>query len=137
MKYDLVVSREENTDVSMVQWRIPAEQWTSLERGVPLISAPFSARGLQNLSLHFYPKGDDFAEEGFCSLYFMIPKDTRVRRRLFVGRTLHDAEVAEGTKHVGLSNAAMLAEQMVDGSVIVGVTELEVVEARADVADVV
>merc|ERR1712217_814516 len=69
-------------------WRIEnVEQLRStITKGQYLGSPTFSACGLDGFSFHIYLRGDDFCEEGYCSLYFHVPSDTTVMRTLFLGR---------------------------------------------------
>eukprot|EP00929_Paragymnodinium_shiwhaense_P119236 TRINITY_DN9111_c0_g1_i3.p1 TRINITY_DN9111_c0_g1~~TRINITY_DN9111_c0_g1_i3.p1 ORF type:complete len:241 (+),score=79.86 TRINITY_DN9111_c0_g1_i3:138-860(+) len=125
------VQQIENRGVETVQWRIEnVEELCGKHRKGSFVKSPeFSACGLSGFSFHFYPRGDDFAEEGNCSLYFHVPEKTVVSRTLFLGRARHGPAEAEATKNVGVSDLCRLQDHIDQAtrSVIVGVDGLEVI----------
>jgi len=123
----------ENKDVETVQWRIPEiERVRSRHsKGQHIASPEFSACGLDGFVFHFYPRGDDFADEGYCSLYLHVPSDTTVERVLFVGRAKHGPAEADSIKHCGVSEICVLSNEIDKdtGSLVVGVDGLRVVSS--------
>eukprot|EP00439_Symbiodinium_sp_Y106_P016128 s1451_g2.t1 len=114
----------ENRNVEIVHWRIEnAEDVRSrFQKGEYLASPEFSACGLG---------GDDFCEEGYCSVYFHLPQDTKVRRTLFVGRQRHGPVEAESLTNIGVSEMCVLSNQIDKdtGSVVIGVEDLQVLSS--------
>jgi len=123
----------ENKKVDTIQWRIEdVEQVRSRSsRGDHLASPEFSACGLDGFCFHFYPRGDDFAEEGYCSVYFHVPSETRVLRTLFMGRARHGPAEADSLKNCGVSEMAILTNEIdkATGSVVVGVDGLQILSS--------
>jgi len=123
----------ENRNVEIVHWRIEnAEDVRSrFQKGEYLASPEFSACGLGGFCFHFYPRGDDFCEEGYCSVYFHLPQDTKVRRTLFVGRQRHGPVEAESLTNIGVSEMCVLSNQIDKdtGSVVIGVEDLQVLSS--------
>lgn len=132
-KLERRIQKIENNDVETVQWRIEHidEVRAKTPKGAYLASPEFSACGLNGFSFHFYPSGDDFAHEGFCSLYFHVPDETRVSRTLFLGRVRHGPVEAESLKCCGVSDMCVLQKEIdrVTGSIVVGVDGLQVLRA--------
>merc|ERR1712139_58570 len=54
--------------------------------GRSIQSEPFSAQGLTNMQLVFFPQGSGAATEGYCSLYLKVQDGEKISRRLFVHR---------------------------------------------------
>mmetsp|Transcript_22953 Transcript_22953/g.42569 ORF Transcript_22953/g.42569 Transcript_22953/m.42569 type:complete len:248 (+) Transcript_22953:93-836(+) len=123
----------ENKEVTTVQWRIEnVEQVRSrCSRGDHVASPEFSAGGLDGFSFHFYPRGDDFCEEGYCSVYFHVPPDTRVSRTLFLGRARHGPVEADSLKNCGVSEMCVLSNEIdkATGSIVIGVDTLQVLSS--------
>ncbi|CAK9031731.1 unnamed protein product [Durusdinium trenchii] len=123
----------ENRNVEVVHWRIEhAEQVRSQhQKGEFLPSPEFSAGGLGGFRFHFYPRGDVFCEEGYCSLYLHLPPDTKVSRTLFVGRARHGPSEADSLKNCGVSEMCVLSNQIDKdtGSVVIGVENLQVLSS--------
>jgi len=79
-----------------------------------------------------YPnKRDDFCEEGYCSVYFHIPKDTVVSRTLFLGRARHGPVEADMLKNCGVSEMCVLSNQIdkATGSIVIGVDSLQILSS--------
>lgn len=127
----------ENREVESVLWRIEnAEQMRGKYIKGQYISSPqFAACGLDGFSFHFYPRGDDFSEEGYCSLFFHIPTNARIKRTLFMGRSRHGPEEAEGLKNAGVSEMGVLSNEIdrATGSLVLGVDGLQVLSAPSAV----
>merc|ERR1711957_891382 len=120
-------------EVDTIHWRVEhVEQLRkSKKKGEFLHSPKFSACGLSGFSFHFYPKGDDFADEGYCSVYFHIPVDTRIERTLFCGKTKHGPAEADAMKNNGVSEMCVLtgAIDKATGSVVIGVEGLKLLSS--------
>merc|ERR1740117_1488528 len=123
----------ENKEVSTVQWRIEDVEKvrSSCSRGQFVASPTFSAGGLDGFCFHFYPRGDDFCEEGYCSVYFHVPRDTVVSRTLFLGRARHGPAEADELKNCGVSEMCVLSNEVdkATGSIVVGVDGLQIVNS--------
>mmetsp|Transcript_76843 Transcript_76843/g.222052 ORF Transcript_76843/g.222052 Transcript_76843/m.222052 type:complete len:237 (-) Transcript_76843:181-891(-) len=123
----------ENKEVDTVQWRIEniEEVRRNYSKGQFLASPEFSAGGLDGFSFHLYPRGDDFAEEGYCSLYFHVPRDTRISRTLFLGRTRHGPAEADSLKNCGISEMCVLSNEIdkATGSIVIGVEGLQILSS--------
>mmetsp|Transcript_10571 Transcript_10571/g.20384 ORF Transcript_10571/g.20384 Transcript_10571/m.20384 type:complete len:756 (-) Transcript_10571:31-2298(-) len=78
--------------VRRIEWRV--EQAGLLRRCFPLgeslCSAPFSAAGIENMQLIFYPSGYGNCTEGFCSLFLFGPAGTTLRATLWAGSQRRD-----------------------------------------------
>lgn len=133
LKLEKQIQVIENKQVDVVHWRIEnVEQMRSkMQKGQFVASPEFSAGGLGGFSFHFYPRGDDFCEEGYCSLYFHIPTDTRIERTLFLGRVRHGPDEADSLHNNGVSEMAVLSNQIdkETGSVVIGVDGLKVLSS--------
>lgn len=89
---EAMVAREaeilRNMSVSRVEWRIAGilKRMESLPQGHPLVSKPFSAGGVRNVFLEFYPCGNqNTTKDGHCGLYVRCPVGISVVITLFVG----------------------------------------------------
>jgi len=123
----------ENKGVDCVHWRIEdiEQKRSKCKQGEHIASPEFSAGGLDGFRFHFYPRGDDFAEEGYCSLYLLIPIDTKISRTLFLGRTRHGPVESEATKNCGVSEMCVLSNEIdkATGSIVIGVDDLKILQA--------
>jgi len=123
----------ENKEVDIVHWRIEDVDAirSKYQKGQYLASPEFSACGLDGFSFHLYLRGDDFAEEGYCSLYFHVPSETRVTRTLFMGRVRHGPAEADSLKNCGISEMCVLSNEIdkETGSIVVGVDGLQVLSS--------
>lgn len=123
----------ENRNVEVVHWRIEhvEDVRSQHQKGAFLASPEFSAGGLGGFRFHFYPRGDDFCEEGYCSLYLHVPRDTKVSRTLFVGRARNGPSEADALKNCGVSEMCVLSNQIDKdtGSVVIGVEDLQVLSS--------
>eukprot|EP00928_Gymnodinium_smaydae_P013305 TRINITY_DN14865_c0_g1_i3.p1 TRINITY_DN14865_c0_g1~~TRINITY_DN14865_c0_g1_i3.p1 ORF type:complete len:239 (-),score=51.56 TRINITY_DN14865_c0_g1_i3:97-780(-) len=121
----------ENKEVDTIQWRIEnIEKVRAAHAKGEFVASPhFSACGLDGFCFHFYPRGDDFADEGYCSLYFHVPADTVVTRTLFLGRKMHGPAEADSLKNCGVSEMCVLSNEIdkATGSIVIGVDGLKVV----------
>jgi len=79
-----------NRTVRRVEWKVQgvARLMDLCKGGEAVDSPPFSAAGLENLRLHFYPRGHDSecaAYAQFCALYLSAPAGSTIRGSLFIG----------------------------------------------------
>eukprot|EP00931_Biecheleriopsis_adriatica_P061546 TRINITY_DN37008_c0_g1_i2.p1 TRINITY_DN37008_c0_g1~~TRINITY_DN37008_c0_g1_i2.p1 ORF type:complete len:237 (-),score=49.43 TRINITY_DN37008_c0_g1_i2:246-956(-) len=123
----------ENKHVEVIQWRIENVEKvrSQYQKGQFIASPEFSACGLGGFSIHFYPRGDDFCEEGYCSVYFHVPADTKVERTLFLGRARHGPAEADSLRNCGVSEMCVLSNQIdkATGSIVIGVDGLRVLSS--------
>lgn len=123
----------ENKDVRNVHWHIDNvdKVRSKIEKGDYIASPSFSLGGLDGFSFHFYPRGDDFAEEGYCSLYFHVPKDAQVERTLFIGKEKNGPCLADSVKNCGISEMCVLSNQVDrnSGAVVIGVMDCRIVSS--------
>ena len=123
-----------DTDVfcTKAEWKISgiSQKIKECAKGQSLWSPEFSAAGLRNLQLEFFPRGRESATlDGFCSVFFWAPEGTHVKYELFVGshRRAPDEDNYETRMGHGHSNFCLLsAEVAKDDSVTVGVEILDV-----------
>lgn len=122
----------ENMDVSSIHWPIGnVEKVRSRYTKGEFMSSPeFSAGGTDGFRFHFYPRGDDFCEEGFCSLYLRLPEDTRVERTLFLGQKRYGPDEADSSLNCGVSEMCVLSNEIdKTGSVVIGVDGLKILSS--------
>eukprot|EP00416_Gambierdiscus_australes_P013283 CAMPEP_0171135954 /NCGR_PEP_ID=MMETSP0766_2-20121228/130658_1 /TAXON_ID=439317 /ORGANISM="Gambierdiscus australes, Strain CAWD 149" /LENGTH=745 /DNA_ID=CAMNT_0011599471 /DNA_START=12 /DNA_END=2249 /DNA_ORIENTATION=+ len=79
--------------VRRIEWRV--EQASLLRRCFPngesMCSAPFSAAGIENMQMMFYPSGYGGCSDGFCSVYLWAPAGTTLKCSLWAGNQRRDA----------------------------------------------
>ena len=116
-----------------VEWKISSitEKMKDHPKGHSIWSPEFSAAGVRNLQIEFFPCGRESATlENFCSVFFWCPEGTNIKYELFVGshRRAPDEDVYETRMGHGHSNFCLLAAEIdkSDDSVIVGVEILDV-----------
>ncbi|KAF4714719.1 hypothetical protein FOZ63_022559, partial [Perkinsus olseni] len=71
-----------------VEWTITGirEQLKVCPKNVSIWSPEFSACGIRNMQLEFFPQGRETATlDGFCSVFFWCPEGTNIKYQLFVG----------------------------------------------------
>jgi len=100
-------------------------------KGQSLWSPEFSAAGLRNLQLEFFPAGRESATlEGFCSVFFWCPEGTHIKYELFAGshRRAPDEDVYETRMGHGHSNFCLLEAEVdkADDSITIGVEIIDV-----------
>eukprot|EP00440_Ansanella_granifera_P042425 gb/GFBE01045995.1/.p1 GENE.gb/GFBE01045995.1/~~gb/GFBE01045995.1/.p1 ORF type:complete len:342 (+),score=81.20 gb/GFBE01045995.1/:1-1026(+) len=79
----------ENRGVSQVVWKINkiSEHLKHYPRGASLCSKTFTAAGISEILLEFYPNGSQITKkDGFCSFYLRCPDGVSVIVTLFVGK---------------------------------------------------
>jgi len=118
-----------------VEWRIEniSQKMGELHKGAWLESPTFSAAGMSDLKLDFYPNGSsECTKQGFCSLFVWCPANTLARYKLSVGdRTVEFEHRFDKDEPRGRPNFCLLESQMdnVDDSVTVA---LEFISVRHD-----
>lgn len=122
--------------VGRVEWRI--EQATMLQqcfaRGACLCSATFSAAGLSDLQLVFYPSGDKETRELYCGLFLHAPGQEAVQCWLSIGKQRREALGARDRPgFFGRSNFCLFEGSVDKGSDTLTVA-LEVSEAQLSLA---
>merc|ERR1719316_2550757 len=117
----------QNRNVSKVNWRITkvAERLKHLPRGASMWTRLFTAAGIREMLLEFYPNGStNTTKDGYCAFYIRCPEGVSVVVTLFVGnvrkgpiKTTFDSLTGKG-----LPDFCMLQDQInEDGSVDVGI----------------
>jgi len=115
----------QNRGIERVEWRITncAKKFAAIPRETPLYSPSFSACGVREIILEFYPSGAKMTgTEGNCGFYFRCPCGTNLIVTLFVGKYKKGPikAVFDGINGKGLPDFCNLASQIVDDEVIVG-----------------
>jgi len=121
--------------VRRIEWRV--EQAGLLRRCFPsgesLCSAPFSAAGIENMQLIFYPSGYGGCTEGFCSLFLFGPAGTTLRASLWAGNQRRDvSHYFEEPGAFGRTNFCRF-ESAIDAEEDTVRIALEVEEAHQDI----
>mmetsp|Transcript_108179 Transcript_108179/g.187868 ORF Transcript_108179/g.187868 Transcript_108179/m.187868 type:complete len:348 (+) Transcript_108179:32-1075(+) len=117
----------QNKSVSRVIWKINkvAERMEHLPRGASMWSRVFTAAGIREILLEFYPNGSsNTTKENYCAFYIRCPEGVEMIVTLFVGRerkgpikTTFDSLTGKG-----LPDFCNLKDQIAeDGSVKVGI----------------
>jgi hypothetical protein len=116
-----------------VEWKISSisSKMKEFPKGQSIWSPEFTAGGIRNLQIEFFPCGRESASlENFCSVFFWCPEGTNIKYELFVGshRRAPDEDVYETRMGHGHSNFCLLASEVnkEDDSVIVGVDIIDV-----------
>ena len=116
-----------------VEWKISniSEKMKTHPKGNSIWSPEFTAAGVRNLQIEFFPCGRESATlDNFCSVFFWCPEGTNIKYELFVGshRRAPDEDVYETRMGHGHSNFCLLAAEIdtKDDSVIVGVDIIDV-----------
>jgi len=119
-----------------VEWTISdiTAKLRELPKGHSIYSPEFSAGGVRNMQLEFFPNGRESATiEGMCSVFFWSGDNTRIKYQLFVGshyRAPDDDTFTQKMGH-GHSNFCILDPEVdrATDSVVVGVDLLEISKA--------
>jgi len=117
----------QNRNVSKVSWRITrvADRLKHLPRGASMWTRLFTAAGIREMLLEFYPNGStNTTKDGFCAFYIRCPEGVSVIVTLFVGdvrkgpiKTTFDSQAGKG-----LPDFCLLSEHISeDGSLEVGI----------------
>jgi hypothetical protein len=78
-----------NKNVAKVTWRINkvSERKESLPRGASMWSDIFTAAGIRDILLEFYPNGSaNTTKDGYCAFYIRCPEGVSMIVTLFVGK---------------------------------------------------
>ncbi|KAF4727778.1 hypothetical protein FOZ62_005190 [Perkinsus olseni] len=117
----------ENRDVSLVEWKISkiSRRLAAAPRGASLYSPIFTAAGIHDMLLEFYPNGNaNTKKDGYCSLYLRCPEGTQIVVTLIVGSYRKGPIMAkfDGSAGKGLPEFCELAEQINkdEDSIVVG-----------------
>ena len=122
-----------------VEFKVPKirQKMGSMSVGHSFFSPRFSAAGINEMQLEFFPLGrkpdTDSTESSTCSLFLWCPIGVKIKYQLFVGNTIRQPEVDEFTSSMGHghSNFCKLGPEIMDDCdgdyVTIG---LQVVEAQ-------
>ncbi|EER19878.1 hypothetical protein Pmar_PMAR006770 [Perkinsus marinus ATCC 50983] len=117
----------ENHDVSTVEWKISriSQRLAATPRGASLYSPVFTAAGIRDMLLEFYPNGNaNTKKDGYCSLYLRCPEGTQIVVTLIVGSYRKGPIMAkfDGSAGKGLPEFCELTAQINkdDDSIMVG-----------------
>ena len=116
----------ENRHIGRIEWKISeiAKRIKNAPRGASIYSPTFSAAGVRDMMIEFYPNGNaNTSKEGFCSLYLRCPEGTQVFVTLAVGDCRKGPISArfEGSAGKGLPDFCSLAPQVVSDSVTISI----------------
>lgn len=117
----------QNRNVTKVVWTISriADRLKHLPRGASMWTRLFTAAGIREMLLEFYPNGStNTTKDGYCAFYIRCPEGVSVIVTLFVGnirkgpiKTVFDSLTGKG-----LPDFCLLQEQITqDGSLEVGI----------------
>jgi len=107
-------------EVDCVEWKITKirKRQKEIPQGFALCSPVFSAAGVSEMLLEFYPNGiAGSTKEGLCGFYMRRPSGTSLIVTLFVGGS-HKGPIKtefDGNAAKGLPEFCMLSEQIIDG----------------------
>jgi hypothetical protein len=113
--------------VSKVTWRIPnvKQKMDSLPKGASMWSDLFTAAGIREILLEFYPNGStNTTKEGYCAFYIRCPEGVSMVVTLFVG-TVKKGPIKTTFDNLtgkGLPDFCSITDQInSDGSIDVGI----------------
>jgi len=114
-----------NRNISRVEWRLVnmEKKLANLPRGSSIYSNLFSAAGLREILLEFYPCGSqNTTKDGFCAFYIRCPEGTSIVVTLFVGNYKKGPIVAhfDGSAGKGLPDFCEIAKEIEDDQLILG-----------------
>merc|ERR1719203_48036 len=116
-----MVSREaevfQNQNINKIVWKISkvSEQLAQLPRGASMWSNLFTAAGIQEILLEFYPNGSSNTQkDGFCAFYVRCPEGVSMIVTLFVGKVKKGPikTTFDGLTGKGLPDFCLLKEEM-------------------------
>lgn len=119
----------DSTFVRRVEWRLPncKQDVRTVERGQSMWSGPFSASGIAEMQLEFFPQGRENSQSGFCALFLWAPGNVRLKYRLQVGNhSTWDEDFFDRWMGHGHSNFCNLEAQIEKDSLVIRVEILEV-----------
>lgn len=108
-----------NRDVDSVEWTIKniRKRIREVPRGLALCSPLFSAAGVPEMLMEFYPNGiKGSTKEGFCGFYLRCPSGTSLIITLYVASS-HKGPIKtdfDGHSAKGLPEFCLLKEQLAD-----------------------
>lgn len=117
----------QNKSIERVEWKLTkiSEKLKNLPRGSSIYSQLFSAAGIREILLEFYPNGSqNTTKDGFCAFYIRCPEGTSIVVTLFVGGYKKGpiAAAFDGSAGKGLPDFCDLQKEIRenDDSVVVG-----------------
>jgi hypothetical protein len=118
------VAVSENRHIGRVEWKIPGieRKIKTLPVGASLYSPVFSAAGIRDMLIEFYPNGNlNTTKQGHCSVYLRCPEGTQIFVTLIVGEVKRGPISARFDGHAGkgLPEFCQLASQIIDDTVTV------------------
>lgn len=114
-----------NRNISRVEWRLinVEKKLANLPRGSSIYSPLFSACGIREILLEFYPNGSqNTTKEGFCAFYLRCPEGTSIVVTLFVGNFKKGPIVAhfDGSAGKGLPDFCEISKEIEDDQLVLG-----------------
>ncbi|KAF4742392.1 hypothetical protein FOZ62_008134, partial [Perkinsus olseni] len=105
--------RRQDREIQALKDRIDGirEQLKVCPKNVSIWSPEFSACGIRNMQLEFFPQGRETATlDGFCSVFFWCPEGTNIKYQLFVGNHYRapDEDTYDSRMGHGHSNFCLL-----------------------------
>jgi len=117
----------QNKTIERVEWKLTniSQKLKNLPRGSSIYSQLFSAAGIGEILLEFYPNGSqNTTKDGFCAYYIRCPEGTSIVVTLFVGNYKKGpiAAAFDGSAGKGLPDFCELEKEIKesDDSVVVG-----------------
>ncbi|CAD7948078.1 unnamed protein product [Amoebophrya sp. A25] len=114
-----------NRNISRVEWRLinMEKKLANLPRGSSIYSPIFSAAGIREILLEFYPNGSqNTTKDGACAFYIRCPEGTSIVVTLFVGNYKKGPIVAhfDGSAGKGLPDFCEIAKEIEDDQLVLG-----------------
>ena len=114
-----------NRNISRIEWRLVGmeKKLANLPRGSSIYSPLFSACGIREILLEFYPSGSqNTTKDGFCAFYIRCPEGTSIVVTLFVGNFKKGPIVAhfDGSAGKGLPDFCEIAKEIEDDQLVQG-----------------
>lgn len=114
-----------NRNISRIEWRLVnmEQKLRNLPRGSSIYSPLFSAAGIREILLEFYPNGSqNTTKDGHCAFYLRCPEQTSIVVTLFVGYFKKGPIIAhfEGSAGKGLPDFCPIMKEIEDDQLIVG-----------------
>ena len=111
------VSVVANKSINRIEWKIEnmSKRIVHLPKGASLYSPVFSAAGIRDILVEFYPNGNvTTSRDGYCALYLRCPEGTQVIVTLSIGEVRRGPITAkfEGNAGKGLPEFCQLAPQI-------------------------
>lgn len=114
-----------NRNISRIEWRLIhlEKKLKNLPRGSSIYSPLFSACGIREILLEFYPNGSqNTTKDGFCAFYIRCPEGTSIVVTLFVGSYKKGPIIAhfDGSAGKGLPDFCEIAKEIEDDQLVLG-----------------